>query len=265
MKLKSQRIIVSGAGSGIGEALCQELAAESARLCLVDQRREHLEPLLYDIEALAENAIAMACDVTRPDHRQAALREIEKAWGGVDVLINLAGAADIAPSAEDDPAMMRRILKAHVEAPMQFARAVLPRMTRQGAGRIVNIGPVFGGNGSPAARAAGIALRSFSQTLRRELHGTGVGVTYVAAPALRTGLHPPVPQDTGGQQMTRTDEPAWIAHKIIAAIAQDRREVYFGVCAGLLARINAVLPRAAERALGRPAPALPDVAFSREF
>ncbi len=267
MKLKSQRIVVTGAGGGIGAALCTELAAESPRLCLLDRRLESLDPIISEVEGLAEESMALTCDITRSDHRQTALSKVEQAWGGVDVLINLAGVMDFAPFHEEDPAMIQRILQVNVEAPMQLVRAVLPKMIEQGHGRIVNMGSMFGSIGFPcfaAYSASKFALRGFSQALRRELANTGVGVTYVSPRAVRTAFNPPVVHHMAETGMMRMDEPAWVAHRLIEAIKQDKKDVYLGFPEGLFARLNGVLPHMVDRALIKQAPTLLDYAVSNK-
>jgi short-subunit dehydrogenase len=265
MKLKSQRILITGAGGGIGAALSMELATEGARLFLLDRRQESVDPLVRDVRGLAEGCMALACDITRADHRQSAMRQVEKAWGGVDLLINLAGVMDFAPFHEEDPAMIQRILQVNVEAPMQLARAVLPHMIEQGRGRIVNMGSMFGSIAFPcfaAYSASKFALRGFSQALRRELASTGVGVTYISPRAVRTAFNPPVVHHMADQGLMRMDEPAWVARKIVEAIKRDRQEVYLGFPESLFARINAVLPNVVDKSLAKQVPALMDYALS---
>ena len=265
MNLKSQRILITGAGGGIGAALCTELTAEKARLCLVDRHQESVDPVMHQLQGGAESHMAMACDVTRADHRQAVLREVEKAWGGVDILINLAGVMDFAPFHEEDPAMIQRILQVNVEAPMQLARAVLPLMVERGHGRIVNMGSMFGSIAFPcfaAYSASKFALRGFSQALRRELANTGVGVTYISPRAVRTSFNPPVVHHMADQGLMRMDEPAWVAGRVVDAIKGDKHEVYLGFPESLFARINAVLPALVDKSLVKQVPALMDYAIS---
>lgn len=265
MNLKSQRILITGAGGGIGTALCSELAAENSRLCLLDRRQESVDPVLRQVQGLAEAAMALACDITRPEHRQEALRKVEKAWGGVDILINLAGVMDFAPFHEEDSAMIQRILQVNVEAPMQLARAVLPQMIERGHGRIVNMGSMFGSIAFPcfaAYSASKFALRGFSQALRRELTDTGVGVTYISPRAVRTALNPPVVHHMADQGLMHMDDPGWVARRVAKAIKRDKHEVYLGFPESLFARINAVLPNVVDKSLVKQVPALMDYAVS---
>ncbi|HYP68799.1 MAG TPA: SDR family NAD(P)-dependent oxidoreductase, partial [Thiobacillaceae bacterium] len=180
MQLSNQRIVITGAGGGIGRALTAELASKGARLCLLVRHSEPGVPSLTLDMARDAQTFTWACDVSRADQRDKAINAVQRAWGGGDVLINLAGVLDFRPFQDEDPAMLQRMIQVNVEAPMQLARALLPGMLERGRGRIVNVGSMFGSIGFPffaAYSATKFALRGYSQALRRELAGTGVGVT----------------------------------------------------------------------------------------
>ena len=143
---------------------------------------------------------------------------------------------------------------------MQMTREVLPAMLGQGCGRIVNIGSMFGSIGYPgfaAYSASKFALRGFSQALRRELSGTGIGVTYVAPRAVRTAFNPPAVHLMAERRIMHMDEPAWVASRIVRAIESERNEAYLGFPESLFARLNGVFPSLVDSALRK---ALPDLA-----
>jgi short-subunit dehydrogenase len=142
---------------------------------------------------------------------------------------------------------------------MQLTRYVLPSMIEQGHGRIVNIGSMFGSIGFPcfaAYSASKFAMRGFSQALRRELTGTGVGVTYVSPRAVKTRFNPPVVHRMAELGMMRMDDPQWVARKIVQAIEKEKDEAYLGFPESLFARINAVLPRIVDGAIVKQVPTL---------
>ncbi|MGO9446170.1 MAG: SDR family oxidoreductase [Thiobacillaceae bacterium] len=259
MQLSNQRIAITGAGGGIGKALTAELAAKGARLCLlVRQGGQSMSSLTPDA---AKNAqiVTWACDVSRADQREAAVKALERSWGGVDVLINLAGVLDFRSFQEQDPAMLQRMVQVNIEAPMQWARALLPGMLDRGHGRIVNVGSMFGSIGFPffaVYSATKFALRGYSQALRRELVGTGVGVTYVSPRAVNTRLNPPVVHEMASRGMMHMDEPGPVAKSIVKAIEQERSECYLGFPESLFARINAVLPGLVDFVLAKQTPSL---------
>jgi short-subunit dehydrogenase len=267
MQLSNQRIVITGANGGIGKALTAELAAKGARLCLLVRQPDASLPATNLDSARDAQTFTWACDVSRADQREKAVNAVERAWGGADVLINLAGVLDFRPFQDEDPAMLQRMIQVNVEAPMQLARAFLPGMLERRHGRIVNVGSMFGSIGFPffaAYSATKFALRGYSQALRRELAGSGVGVTYVSPRAVNTPLNPPVVHEMASRGLMRMDEPGPVAKAIVRAIEQQRSEAYLGFPESLFARINAVLPGLVDFALAKQTPNLMAYAISRK-
>src|SRR6202030_2205215 len=109
-------------------------------------------------------------------------KQVIDATGGIDVLVNCAGIASFGLFDKQTPQSMETLWRINVLAPMQLTRALLPQMTARRHGRIVNIGSVFGSIGFAyftTYSASKFAIRGFSEALRRELEGSGIGVTYV--------------------------------------------------------------------------------------
>lgn len=255
MNLNGKRILLTGAAGGIGRLLSRLLVARGARLGLVDRDQAAVTALAKDFAA--SHILALSGDITREADRAGIVAHMHEAFGGMDMLINLAGILDFKRFQESDPAMIQRILQVNVEAPMQLARAVLPQMIAQGGGRIVNVGSMFGSIGFPGFAvysASKFALRGFSQALRRELAGTGVGVTYISPRAVKTPLNPEVVNLMAERGMMRMDDAQWVAAEIVRAIEKERNEAYFGFPEKLFARINAVLPGVVDQGIAKQVP-----------
>ena len=237
MNLESQRILITGASGGIGQELCVQLAQHKSRLCILDRNQDSSERLGVELKKLPVDVLAIQADITRADDRERAINKMTQAWGGIDILINLAGVMDFARFDEEDPGIIQRILQVNVEAPMQLTRSVLPQMVERSHGRIVNIGSMFGSIGFPcfaAYSASKFAMRGFSQALRRELNGSGVGVTYVSPRAVKT----------------------------ISAIVKEKDEAYMGFPESMFARINAILPGIVSRSITKQVPTL--ISFTQQ-
>jgi short-subunit dehydrogenase len=259
MNLHNQRIILTGAGGGIGRILSELLTDKGVRLCRLVRQLDVQQPMANMVVDRNSQILTLACDVTQSSQRNEAVRAVEQAWGGVDILINLAGVLDFRPFEEEDPAMLHRMIQVNVEAPMQLTRAVLSGMLERGHGRIVNVGSMFGSIGFPyfaAYSATKFALRGYSQALRRELTGTGVGVTYVSPRAVNTPLNPPVVHEMAAKGMMHMDEPEPVARAIVQAIERERSEVYLGFPESFFARLNALFPALVDKALAKQTPAL---------
>lgn len=257
MQINNKRIIVTGAAGGIGKVLAEELAAKGARLCLLVRQRDDANTEV-DLSGSSQQ-FSLSCDVTRAEQRARVLHTVERLWNGVDILINLAGVLDFRPFGDMDQGALHNMIQVNVEAPMQLARAVLPGMLEQGSGRIVNVGSMFGSIGFPyfaAYSATKFAMRGYSQALRRELAGSGVGVSYVSPRAVRTAMNPPGVHEMAERGMMRMDEPERVAKAIVRAIEKDQNECYIGFPESLFARINALLPGVVDAALNRQAASL---------
>ncbi|HKJ77169.1 MAG TPA: SDR family oxidoreductase [Gammaproteobacteria bacterium] len=248
MELAGQRILLTGASGGIGVPLARRLADAGARLALVGRRPSPLEDLADGLDGAA----AVVADIGTPGGCQEAAAGVNSAVGGVDVLINLAGAFSFNVFAEEDPETFERLFRTNVVAPMTLTRLVLPTMLAQGRGRVVNVGSVLGSLALPwftTYSSTKFALRGFSEALRRELAGTGVGVTYVAPRAVRTAMNPDAVYRMAEATGMRMDPPETVAAEIEKAIRRDAREHYVGRPESIFARINALLPGLVDRAL----------------
>ncbi len=250
MKLQASRIIVTGASSGIGQALARHLAGAGARLLLVGRRQAALEETLATLAG--EGHGLFAGDVTEAGVRQALVDRAQDVLGGLDALVNNAGVSHYGLFAAEDAALMARILETNLLAPMALSRAVLPVLLAQGRGRIVNVGSVFGSIGFAcfaSYSASKFGLRGFSEALRRELADTGVGVTYVAPRATRTAINSPLAYRMMEALKMRLDTPEAVAAQIAAAMAAGRDEVCLGWPEKLFVRLNGLWPRLVDRAL----------------
>lgn len=252
MKLEGVRILLTGAGSGIGLATVARLAGMGTRLALVGRNPERLRAAEELARRRGAAATAFPFDLAG-DHGHAELVQVARAsLGGLDLLVNNAGVTSFKALADEDPARLDRIVRTNLLAPMLLARAALPAMIAQGSGRIVNVGSVYGSIGFAyfsAYSAAKFGLRGFSEALRRELAGTGVGVTYVAPRGVRTALNPDAVYRMSAQVKMQFDAPEVVADAIVRAVERDRAEVFIGQPEGFFARLNGVLPRLVDSAL----------------
>jgi short-subunit dehydrogenase len=261
LDLREQRILLTGAAGGIGRELAEALGAKGARLGLLGRTDASVASLEHLVATQRLDAIVLQADLTDASARRLAVSRMVQAFGRVDVLINLAGVLDFRFFDQADAGAITRTMQINVEAPMQMVREVLPAMLGRGSGRIVNVGSTFGSIGYPgfaAYSASKFALRGFSQALRRELHGTGVGVTYVAPRAVRTAFNPPAVHLMAERKLMHMDEPDWVASHIVRAIEKERSEAYLGFPESLFARLNGVFPSLVDGALRK---VLPDLAY----
>ncbi|PIQ12700.1 MAG: short chain dehydrogenase, partial [Hydrogenophilales bacterium CG18_big_fil_WC_8_21_14_2_50_58_12] len=246
MRLDGCRALVTGATGGIGRATALALARKGARLALLGRNAEKLEEICREVHRQGGIALPVVFDLAQDEGHERAVAEAVAQLGGLDLLVNNAGALDFTPFEQQEPAAIERIFRTNTVAPLLLARAALPAMLAQGAGRIVNVGSIFGSIGFAyfaAYSASKFALRGFSEALRRELADTGVGVTYVAPRYTRTALNDGQVSQMAIAAKMRMDEPEAVAARILRAIEKERNECTIGGPEGLFARINALLPQ----------------------
>lgn len=252
MRLQDRRILLTGASGGIGRELALALAARGAVVLLSARRHEALEALAASIAGLGGRAEVLPADLSAPG---AAHDLVARATAGgqvLDALVNCAGISHFG-AFEDQPAdELERLLQTNLIAPMRLAQAALPVFRAQGQGLVVNVGSIFGSIAFPcfaAYSASKFALRGFSEALRRELDGSGIGVLYVAPRYTRTALNDgPVSRMAEAVAM-KQDEPAEVARAVVAAMESGSRERYLGWPEKLFVRLNALFPRLVDAGL----------------
>ncbi|WP_457666663.1 SDR family oxidoreductase [Thiolapillus sp.] len=252
MEFKNTRILFIGAAGGIGSCMAEDLLAAGARVCLVGLFDEELEHLTKSLGDLARGACTVTADVTKSEDRSRCVQMMQEHFGGVDMLINLAGVNAFARFEEQSEESIEKIMLVNAVAPMLMAHAVLPMMLEQGSGQIVNIGSTFGSIGFSCFTSystSKFALRGFSQALRRELVDTGVGVTYVAPRGVDTPLNPPAVYEMAKEVKMSFDQPEYVAEEILKAVRNDKKEKYIGFPESLFARVNGLFPGLVDNSL----------------
>lgn len=238
MSFEGKDILVTGGSGGLGKLICAQMQAEGGQVTVLDRA------------PAAEGLAFLPADLSTSHGLEAAARDVAaRPW---DIVVNLAGIQHFGPIERQSPAHLVASYMVNLVAPVRLTQAVLPRMKARRSGQIANVGSIFGSiNFAHFATysSAKAGLRGFSQALRRELSGTGIDVTYVAPRAVRTALNSPAVLEFARLTHMNMDEPEFIARRIVAAISDRRRDVYFGFPEALFVRLNAVFPGLVDRAL----------------
>jgi short-subunit dehydrogenase len=160
------RAVLTGATGGIGRAIAMRLAPQCESLLLVGRDAARLAQLRREIGSAGGKCRVVAADLTAAGGREAVARAAAEAPGGIDLLINNAGAGEFAWLADQDDAALERMVRLNALAPMQLTRRLLPLLLAQPAARIVNVGSIFGHLGYPGYAASARRCAASSPTAR---------------------------------------------------------------------------------------------------
>ena len=252
MKLANRTVLITGASGGIGGAIARQLVTRGASLILVNRQREKLEALAGELRAAGGEVLTLVGDLSVAGQAASLVQSAIEQAGSVDVLINCAGVQNFGFFAQESAADTATLFNVNTLAPIAMVNAVLPHMLQQHKGQIVNVGSIFGSIGFPcfaSYSASKFALRGFSEALRRELVGSGVGVTYVAPRFTRTGFNRSVVARMADALKMSQDEPESVAASVITSIERDEHDRYLGWPEKLFVRINSLLPRLVDSSL----------------
>jgi len=266
MNLQNKRILLTGATGGIGQELAHQLASRQITLVITGRNPDTLKNQADILRNTGTHVCAIAADITCPEDRQRLYNEVYAFSQGIDILINNAGAMDFCEFTSQSYESIDRIINTNITSPMYLTHIFLPDMIKKGEGRIVNNGSVFGTMGFPcfvSYSTSKFALRGFSESLRRELRNTGVGITHVSPRAVRTGLNPETVYRMSEEMHMNFDAPDIVARHIIRAIEKQRNNCYIGFPESLFARFNSIFPGLVDRVLSKQSRILKE--YARQY
>jgi NAD(P)-dependent dehydrogenase (short-subunit alcohol dehydrogenase family) len=146
--LKDRVIVVTGASRGIGAAIAVRAAEDGAAVALLAKTGTPnpkiagtLTDTAADVERAGGRALSLPCDVRDAAAVASAIQAVADTFGGIDVVINNAGALDLRPTASLPPKNLRRLLEINVEGPFAVVRAALPHLQQAANAHVVNVSP----------------------------------------------------------------------------------------------------------------------------
>jgi 3-oxoacyl-[acyl-carrier protein] reductase len=262
MRLEDQVVIVTGGGSGIGEAICRRFDEEGARVAVLDMRAEPAERVSGE---LGNDSVVLEVDVRDSKAVDAAVDSVVERYGRLDVLVNNAGIAGGDEAVRSGQRLAQRVREAaagkvetHMEATVgitddQFrlmiethlfgtfhcTRAALRHMTGRGSGAIVNIGSRCGQEGCmmlPHYSAAKGAIHAFTRAVAVDVAAQGVRVNAVAPGFVETPINDFLPEEAIASAIAATPiERVGTAGEIAAValfLASDDASFMYGQVLG---------------------------------
>ena len=143
-RLAGKSAVITGGGTGIGQAIALAFAREGAQVAVAGRRKEKLEETLRLLQKAGCTALALECDVTKSADTQRLSKAAEDAFGKVNVLVNNAGALSVSTVETINEDDWDRVMATNVKGPFLMSRAALPALRRAGGGSIINVGSVLG-------------------------------------------------------------------------------------------------------------------------
>lgn len=229
MRLKGQIAIVTGAAQGIGQAIAATLSQEGARLVVSDIREEAAIAAAKQLTAAGQEAIAVAVNVADDASVKAMVEKVLSSWGKIDILVNNAGITRDALLIRMKEADWDAVLDINLKGVFHCTKAVLPTMTKQRSGRIVNIASIVGvmGNAGQANYVASkAAVIGLTKTTAREYASRGITINAVAPGFIETAMTAALSQDVRQRLMEqiplgRLGTPQDVANAVLFLVSEQ--------------------------------------------
>lgn len=255
-RFKDEVVWVTGASSGIGEAVALAFARRGARVVLSARRKEELERVAA--ACAPSPVLVLPLDLTRPDSFDAATAAVMARFGRIDVMVHNGGISQRSRVRDTQMEVHRRVMEVNYFGYVGLTRAVLPHMQSARSGQFVVISSVMGKIGTPmrsAYAASKHALHGFFDCLRAEVADDGVGVTVICPGYIRTQITMNALTAEGeklgemGQDIAAGLPADQAAAQILDAVEARASEAFVGKFGK--ERLSLVLQRVAPRLLER--------------
>lgn len=233
MDFQDRRVWITGASSGIGEALALAFHQAGAKLILSARREDELRRVQAACGG-EPNARVLPMDVTNASDLPEKARLALSLFNGIDILVLNAGITQRSRTRETDESVYRRLMEVNFFGPEAMARAVLPSMLGQKSGHIAVISSVAGKFGAPMRSgysATKFALHGFFEALRAEEERNGIHVTMICPGYIRTDITLSALRGDGSKHGKMDSELAHgmpadeCARQILQGIARKKKEI----------------------------------------
>lgn len=180
MNIDGKVALITGAGQGIGRAIAHRLAKEGADIAIVDLNEAHAKAVAQEVKDLGRKATHFCADVSSRDEVFAAIEHAEKELGGLDIMVNNAGIANVQPLSEVTQEEVDRIFKINVHGVLWGIQAAAKKFkARKVKGKIISASSIAGHEGFAMLgiySATKFAVRALTQAAAKELAVDGITV-----------------------------------------------------------------------------------------
>ena len=228
-KLKGKIVVVTGSSSGIGRATVLDFADQQVKaVILVSRNKERMSKVSSEIADKCESML-ISCDVSNKSEVSKMAKDVLSAYDHVDVLVNNAGIGILGKVADQSIEEIEQVTKTNYLGMIYCTKVFLDSMLRKKSGHIINVASLAASFGIPGLAVycgSKFAILGFSESLKHELHGTGVRVTVVSPIGVKTNFfqHPSFYNKFKNKERFYLD-PHSVSNAIIRASTSNRLEI----------------------------------------
>jgi short-subunit dehydrogenase len=262
-QFKDKVIWITGASSGIGEALALEFAKREARLILSARREEELKRVLEQTKLPSLDVMILPFDLNDTSNASGLTAQVINKFGRIDILINNGGYSQRSETMQTPIEIDRQLMEVNYFSYVNLTKAVLPYMKRKKSGHIVVISSIAGKFGfylRSSYSAAKHALHGFFESLRLETESLGIKTLIVCPGKIKTNVSFNAITATGvsHDKMDESHENAMSAEdcakQVIDAIIKNKEEIYIGGKEILMVKIKRFFPKLFSKLIRKQSP-----------
>jgi len=242
-EIRGKNVLITGGAMGMGRSLAELFLEEGAAVAIVDVRADELERTREELASRGRIAAYM-CDVSDREKIAQMAETVEREFGPIDILVNVAGIVNSRPFLEKSDAMIERTVGVNLMAIFWTIRAFLPGMMQRGQGHVVNFASAGGLLGVPYISdycATKFAVVGLTESLRQEMKlagHRGIHFSHVCPNTVSTGMFEGASPVKGTRMLTAED----VTRKVIAGIKDNRAMIGVPSSVYFLPVIKVILP-----------------------
>jgi len=252
-------VVVTGAASGIGLAVCRRFATDGAKIGMLDMDELALDAVQRELAAQGVDCLAATCDVSKRDDCEAAIGQILKRYGGIDVLFNNAGITQRGAFVDTDISVFEKVMAVNFFGSLYCTKAAIQSLIQRRGLIIVNesvagLAPLLGRTGYSASKHA---LNGLFTSLRTEIRKKGAHVMIVCPGFVKTNLQMRALGCNGGvtnhpqSRVGRQDTPENVAEAIYKGALKRKHLLVLTPVGKISYWISRILPTLYERMMAR--------------
>lgn len=189
--IEGKNAIITGGTRGIGLATAHSLANEGVNVAIIGRNQDSLNNAIDELKQYEVQVIGANGDVSSHEDVESMIRTISESFSTIDILINNAGIMGYTPFLESSEEEFRKMMDVNVFGPYYMMQSILPQMTKQQTGDVINISSMSGLKGSPGSSlysATKFAVIGMTEGIMQEMRKHNIRVSYLTPSAVLTDL-----------------------------------------------------------------------------